>query len=175
MASIFMAIEGMNPEGCATVEGLDGGEGWFALDGFSWGGIRNVEMDIGNARNQDTGMVAVSGLNVTKQMDGAQAGLLSFLYSPGVGREVKIAVMKTGASTDGPIVYFQVKLAQARLTSYQISCSDGQKPYESMEFSYNEVTQIYNWEAESGDITPGDPVIFNIPMGKMLSGETSSL
>lgn len=169
MASIYMRLDGVDVQGGATVDGLDG-QGWFALLGYSWGGMRGVKMDIGNGNNTDSGVVALSEVNVTKQMDGASDALLSFFFVPGKeGKEIEIAFTKPSVQGEGVDVYYQVKLDKARLVSYNISGSEGGQPIESMSLSYVEISHKHNHENEGGELIDGGIVAFNVPFGKVTS------
>lgn len=170
MASIFMRIDGVDVKGGATVMGLEG-SGWFAIGYYSWGAVRNVAMDIGNGNNADSGMVAMSEVNISKEIDGATEDLQSFLYNPGKeGKTIEIAFTKPEADGSGAKLYFQVKLSNARLVSYNINGSDGVQPSESISLSYVEISQKHNYELEGGEIKDGGIVTYNLPQGKMLSG-----
>ena len=170
MASIYMQIKGVDVKGGATVEGLDG-KGWFALSSYSWGGVRNVAMDIGNGTNAVGGMVALSEVNLTKEVDGASEDLLTYLFNPGKdGKEIEIVFTKSLPDGAGVVFYFQVKLLQARLVSYNVSGSDGSQPQESFSLSYTEISQKHNYELEGGELKDGGLVTYNLPQGKLLSG-----
>ncbi|MCG7586592.1 MULTISPECIES: Hcp family type VI secretion system effector [Photobacterium] len=170
MASIYMRIDGVQVDGGATIEGLPG-EGWFALSSYSWGAMRNVAMDIGNGTNADSGMVAMSEVNITKEVDGASEDLLSFLFSPGTaGKDVEIVFTKPARDGSGAEIYFQVKLNEARLVSYNVSGSDGSQPFESIALSYVQLDQLHWHEDNGGKMDKGGLVSYNVPGGKMLSG-----
>lgn len=170
MASIYMRIDGVDVKGGATIEGLDG-NGWFAISSYKWGGVRNVAMDIGNANNADSGMVAITEVNFTKQADGASEDLLSFLFSPGKdGKTVEIAFTKPESTGQGAVIYFQIKLTNARLVSYNVEGSDGAQPIEKVALSYTEISQKHNYELDGGELKDGGIVTYNIPQGKLLSG-----
>ena len=170
MASIYMRIDGVDIKGGATVIGLDGAN-WFAVDSYSWGGSRNVAMDIGNGNNADSGMVAIQPVSVAKQIDGASEDLLSFLFNPGKeGKTVEIAFTKPEADGSGASVYFQINLSHARLTGYNVSGYDGAQPHEMITFSYVEISQKHSYELEGGELKEGGIVTYNLPQGKLLSG-----
>lgn len=170
MASMYMRINGVDVKGGATVLGLEG-SGWFAINHYSWGAVRNVAMDIGNGNNADSGMVAMSEVNILKAVDGATEDLLSFLYNPGKeGKTIEIAFTKPEADGSGAKLYFQVKLSNARLVSYNINGSDGAQPYESISLSYVEISKKHNYELEGGEVKDGGIVTYNLPQGKLLSG-----
>jgi type VI secretion system secreted protein Hcp len=165
-----MRIDGVDVKGGATVQGLEG-SGWFAINNYSWGAVRNVSMDIGNGNNADSGMVALSEVNVSKQIDGATEDLLSFLFSPGKeGKTVEVAFTKPEADGSGAKLYFQVKLSRARLVSYNVHGSDGSQPTETISLSYVEISQKHNYELEGGEIKDGGIVTYNLSQGKLLSG-----
>ncbi|ELR67270.1 Putative protein ImpD [Photobacterium marinum] len=175
MASIYMRVDGLDVKGGATIEELQTEqgkkEGWFAIKSYSWGGVRNVAMDIGNGNNADSGMVALSEVNVSKEVDGASEDLLSFLFNPGKeGRTVEIAFTKPSSDGQGADVYFQVMLKNARLVSYNVSGSDGSQPYESLSLSYVDISQKHHYEKEGGEMVSGGIVTYNLPTGKMTSG-----
>lgn len=171
MASIFMRLEGVEVKGGATQVGLEG-TGWFAISSYSWGASRAVGMDVGNGNNADSGMVALSEVNITKEADGATEQLLSFLFNPGKeGKTIEIAFTKPGPDGSGAQVYFQVKLTLSRASGYQISGSDGMGGLmESISLSYVEISMKYNYELENGEIKDGGIVAYNVPKGKLLSG-----
>jgi type VI secretion system secreted protein Hcp len=170
MASIYMRIESVDVKGGATVEGLEG-TGWFALSSYAWGGVRNVAMDIGNGNNADGGMVALSEINLTKQVDGASEDLLSYLFNPGKeGKTVEVAFTKPEADGSGAKLYFQVLLSKARLVSYNVTGTDGSQPHENIALSYIEISQKHNYELDGGEIKEGGLVSYNLPQGKLLSG-----
>ncbi|CAA0084171.1 Uncharacterised protein [BD1-7 clade bacterium] len=170
MASIYMRIEGVDIKDGATVEGLPD-SGWVALNSYSWSAVRGVTMDIGNANNSDTGMVALSEVNVSKEVDSGSEGLLSFLYSPGTeGKTVWVAFTKPTRDGSGAEVYFQIKLLKARIVSYNVSGSDGAQPYENLAFSYTQIDQTHWHEDDGGNMQQGGLVSYSVPQGKMLSG-----
>ncbi|MCG7496185.1 type VI secretion system tube protein Hcp [Vibrio sp. Of7-15] len=170
MASIYMRIDGVQVTGGATIEGIPG-EGWFALNSYSWGAVRSVAMDIGNGTNADSGMVAMSEVNLTKEVDGASEDLLSFLFSPGPeGKDVEVVFTKPSTSGEGADIYFQVKLQKARLVSYNVSGSDGSQPFESIALSYIQLDQKHWHEGNGGKLEQGGLVSYNVPQGKLLSG-----
>jgi type VI secretion system secreted protein Hcp len=168
-----MRMEGVQVNGGATIEGLES-SGWFALTSYNWGAVRSVAMDIGNGTNADSGMVAMSEVNVTKEADGASEDLLSFLFSPGPeGKSVEIVFTKPDPSGSGAVVYFRINLLKARLVSYNISGSDGSQPSESISLSYTQLEQQHSFEDEGGALTEGGIVTYDVPLGKMISGTAS--
>ncbi|MCL6271100.1 type VI secretion system tube protein Hcp [Sansalvadorimonas sp. 2012CJ34-2] len=176
MASLYMRIGTEEVKGAATADYTGGDDmskqGWFAIKSFSWGAVRSVGMDIGNGMNQDSGMVAMNELSVTKEVCGASESLLSSLYMPGdEGKTIDLICTKPDRSGEGSQVYLQVKLEKARLVSYSVSGSDGGTPFESLAIAYNTI-KIKHWhEAEGGKLEPGGLVAYDLPTGKVISGK----
>ena len=170
MASIYMRVDGVKVKGGATVEGLPQ-DGWFALNSYSWGAVRQVAMDIGSGNNADSGMVAMSEVSITKELCGASEDLLSFLFSPGVeGKDVDIVFTKAARDGSGAEIYYQVGLKKARVVSYNLSGSDGSQPFESISLSYIQVDKKHRHELDGGKLEDGGLVSYNVPQGKLISG-----
>ncbi|WP_133405429.1 type VI secretion system tube protein Hcp [Parashewanella tropica] len=172
MASIYMQIDGVSPNGAATVDGLDG-DGWIALTSLTWGGVRNVGMEVGDATNSDKGIVAVQEVNVTKMADGASEFIMSILYSPGAeGKEVTFVATVPMSDGSGVQIAYQMKLTNSKISSYNKSISEG-GIVETIAFTYNEITQKHNFQEASGDMSDGGLVTFDVGKGAMTSGEQS--
>ena len=176
MASIYMRVSDLQVEGAATIGQLETAEGkndgWFAINSYAWGGARNVAMDIGNSTNADSGMVGVSEVSVTKEVDGASEDLLSYLFNPGKdGRTVEIAFTKPANEGQGVEVYFQIKLEKARLVSYNVSGTDGSQPFESLSLSYTSISQKHHYEKVGGELPSGGVVTYDLPPGKTPAGQ----
>lgn len=176
MASLYMRIGTDDVKGGATAEYTGGDDmskqGWFAIKSFSWGAVRSVGMDIGNGMNQDSGMVAMNEMTVTKEVCGASEQLLSGLYMPGdEGKTIDLISTKPDRSGQGSQVYLQIKMERARLVSYNVSGSDGAAPFESLAIAYNTI-KVKHWhEAEGGKLEAGGLVAYDLPSGKVISGK----
>ena len=175
MASLYVRIEGQTPKGASTAEFTGGDslekEGWFTISTFQWGAVRSVDMDIGDGLNADSGMVGMQELVITKVMCGASENILSSLYIPGAeGKIFDLIATKPDRQGQGVQVYLQVKLEKARIVSYSVGGTDGSQPTETISIAYNQI-KVKHWhESESGELEAGGLVTFDLPTGKVLSG-----
>lgn len=175
MASLYMRIEGQTPKGAATAEFTGGDslakDGWFTISSFQWGAVRSVGMNIGDGFNADSGMVGMQELVINKVLCGASENILSCLYIPGAeGKIFDLIATKPDRIGQGVQVYLQIKLEKARIVSYSVSGSDGSQPSETIAVAYN-LIKIKHWhESASGELEPGGLVTFDLPTGKLLSG-----
>ena len=56
MATIYMRIDGNDEiSGAATIGEVGGKKGFFAIDSLSWGAVRGVTVDVGNANKLPKG------------------------------------------------------------------------------------------------------------------------
>ncbi|MCL1076800.1 type VI secretion system tube protein Hcp [Parashewanella spongiae] len=169
MAGMYMKIEGMDPTGAATLK-LNGEDGWIAIKSYKWGGTRHVEMDIGNSNNSDKGVVNLSEVTVTKEIDGSSGDLQSFLYAPGKeGKKVQFMLTKPEKDGTGVLVFYQVQIDNARLSGFYVEATDGGN-VENLVFSYVQINQKVNTEDAKGELEEGGLVSFSIPDGEMVSG-----
>jgi len=171
MASIFMRIDGNDQiKGAATVSEIGGKKGFFALSSFSWSAMRGVSVDIGNADNKDSGMVALGEINCSKEMDGASPYLNTFLYAPGEkGKKVEIVFTKPNRSGKGLVPYVIYTIENTRMASYSISGSEGGQPGESFSMTYTTISQTYFTEAEGGKIEKAAEVGFDTKTAQITS------
>jgi len=170
MASIYMRIDGVSPKGAATVEKIGGKDGFFAIDQLSWGAVRGVGIDVGNANNADQGMVALGEVNISRGCDGASPYLTTFLYAPGAdGKTVEIVMTKPNREGSGADPYLIITLKSSRISSYNMTGSDGSLPNESLSLVYTEISKAYYIEAEGGKIEKGPEVGFDATTAKVTS------
>jgi type VI secretion system secreted protein Hcp len=171
MASIYMRIDGNDTiKGSATVTDIGGKKGFFALDSMSWSAMRNVTVDIGNADNNDGGMVALGEIQCSKQLDGASPYITTFLYAPGeAGKKIEIVFTKPNRAGKGLIPYLIVTLENARISSYSISGSDGSQPGENFAMTYSTHAQTYYVEAEGGKVEKAAEVTFDTTSAEITS------
>ncbi|MBU2898830.1 type VI secretion system tube protein Hcp [Vibrio hepatarius] len=170
MASIFMRIDGTTPKGAATVEKINGKDGFFAIDTVSWNAVRGVGIDVGNANNADQGMVALGEINITRGCDGATPHIETFLYAPGPeGKSVEIVMTKPNREGSGADPYQITTLTGARISSYNSAGSDGSLPNESFSLTYTKISKAYYIEGEGGKIEKGPEVGFDATTAKITS------
>ena len=170
MANMFMKLGDLECKGSATAvytggEGV-GDKGWFAISTLSWEAKRSVSMDIGNGMNRDSGMVGMSHVTVTREMDGASENLLSRMYVPGDdGDTVDVIVTKPDRAGKGHAVYLQIQLTNARIVNYDLSVADGTTPFENVSLAYSEIN-VKHWnEGEGGKLEAGGDVSFDLKKG----------
>lgn len=170
MASIFMRIDGTKPKGGATIEKIGGKDGFFAIDTVSWGAVRGVGIDVGNADNSDQGMVALGELSISRGCDGASPHLTTFLYAPGgEGKTVEVVMTKPNREGSGADPYLIITIKEARISNYNMSGSDGSMPNESFALTYTEISKAYYIEGQGGKIEKGPEVGFDATKAKVTS------
>ncbi|KAF7772310.1 Hcp1 family type VI secretion system effector [Pseudoalteromonas citrea] len=171
MASIFMRIDGNDTiKGAATVVDLNSKKGWFAVDSLSWGAMRGVSVDIGNANNQDSGMVALGEISISKTYDGATPYLLTYLFQPGAdGKTIELVMTKPSRDGKGIIPYYVISLEEARMANFSISGSDGGQPSESFSLTYTKIEQIFFVEDEGGKLEKAASVKYDATTNQLTS------
>lgn len=171
MANMFMKLGDTQGKGDATAEYTGGDsvseKGWFAVRSLSWGASRQVSMDIGNGMNSDSGMVHMSEVTVTKEMDGATENIISRMYVPGNdGDTVDLIITKPDRAGQGSQVYLQIQLTHSRVVNYSLSAADGSTPFESLSLSYTKLKMKHWNEGEGGKLDPEGEVTFDLLTGK---------
>ncbi len=171
MASIFMRIDGLTSiKGAATVENIGGKQGFFAVDRISWSADRGVGIDVGNANNSDKGMAALGEVQIQRTSDGASPHLTSFLFAPGAeGKTIEIVMTKPSREGSGMEPYMVMTLEHSRMSHYNISCSDGELPYEDFNLTYTTISKVYYQESSAGKIEKGDTVKFDTTTAQLES------
>lgn len=171
MASIFMRIDGLTSiKGAATVDNIGGKQGFFAIDEVSWSADRGVGIDVGNANNSDKGMASMGEVQLQRTSDGATPHLTSFLFSPGAeGKTIEIVMTKPSREGAGMEPYMVLTLEHARMSHYNMSCSDGELPYENFNLTYTTISKVYYQESSAGKIEKGDTVKFDATTAQLES------
>lgn len=171
MASIFMRIDGLTSvKGAATVDNIGGKQGFFALDNISWSADRGVGIDVGNANNADKGMAALGEVQIQRTSDGASPHLTSFLFSPGAeGKTIEIVMTKPSREGTGMDPYMILTLEHARMSHYNMSCNDGELPFEEFNLTYTTISKVYYQESSAGKIEKGDTVKFDTTTAQLES------
>ncbi len=174
MASVYMKLEDVGTiEGAATLK-INDKDGYFAIDSFSWGAVRNVGIDIGNANNTDGGMVALGEVSISRQCDGASPWITTFLYKPGEkGKTISIVMTKPNRDGSGASPYLVITLEKARVSNYSTSGNDGGMPSESFSLVYTTIKKDYYVEDSAGKIKKGQSVGFDTTTAKITSEATA--
>ncbi len=159
MSNVIMRIVGCKVAGSASLEGMLNPDS-LAKDGLQaqgeWFNVDSVEF---NATKKSSGLSKLTPITVTRKMDGASAKLFAFMFSPGAsGEKVEIAFTKLASSGVGMVKYYEIKLSNVRISSYNVSADSENLPVETFELSYTEITQSYaaddgNVMKSSGDVT----------------------
>ena len=97
--------------------------------------------------------VACSDTNIMKSLDQAGPALWAAAAVRQVFPEVKIEVVRGG---DFPAVVYDIRLANAKVTSTQTS-SSSELPTESVAFSFDSITLTFNQQDPTGGTRPGTP------------------
>ncbi|MET4695659.1 Hcp family type VI secretion system effector [Endozoicomonas lisbonensis] len=171
MANMFMKLGKNKIKGGATSLYTGGDKtsksGWFAIRSLSWRASRSVSMDIGNGMNRDSGMVAMSEITFTKEMDGASEVLLSRMYVPGKdGDTVDIIITKPDRSGQGAEVYLHLQLSNARIVDINLNIADGATPFECYALAYSKILLKHWNETAGGMLEAGGDVTYDLPTGK---------
>jgi type VI secretion system secreted protein Hcp len=171
MATIFMRIDGIDTiNGAATIGEVGGKKGFFAIDSLSWGAVRGVTVDVGNANNADQGMVGLGELSVSRQSDGASPLLTTFLFSPGAeGKTCEIMITKPSREGNGADPYLVITVEKSRIASYNVGCGDGSLPSESFSLAYATMSLTYYYEDDAGTIQKGDVIKYDVPTATLSS------
>lgn len=170
MASIYMRIDGVDPKGAATIGDIGGKKGFFAIDSASWGAVRGVGVDVGNANNADQGMVALGEVNISRRSDGASPHLTTMLFAPGPeGKTVEILMTKPSREGNGADPYMILTLEKSRISNYNVMGNDGSLPSESLALTYTTLSIVYYREADGGKIEKGDTIKYDVTTAKLES------
>ena len=171
MASMFMKITGLDEiTGGATLADVGGKKGLFAIDSLSWGGVRGVSIDVGNANNTDKGMVAMGEIAISRTSDGASPHLTTLLFAPGKdGKKVELIMTKPDRDGDTVVPHLIFELESCRMANYHVSCTDGNLPSESFSLIYTIISIAYYTEDDQGNIQKGDTIKFDVPTAKLVS------
>lgn len=171
MATLFMRIDGNTDiPGTATIGDITGTttKGWFAIESVSWGAMRGVSVDIGNANNADSGMVAMGEVSISKSYDGATPFIQTFMYEPTkTGKLVQAVVTRPIAEGGGVEAVMIFTMASARVSNYSLSCGEGGLPSESFSLTYNSIDQSFKYVDADGALQDGETVKFDATTNKL--------
>lgn len=177
MASIFMRIVGVKPKGVATINDINGEQGWFQLQDYHWDLSRAMSIDFGSASNAEIGTLMVSPFVFTKPFDGASPYFLAWILKPGTKKvDVEVVVTKTARDGPGVDVFRFIKISGARLAAFGESASDNGHPTEHGTLIGVRVT-MKDWiEDNTGDsdedktLVEHQEIEYHVGKGEMISG-----
>ena len=174
MSTIFMKLGDHKIKGGATAEiqgaGDGAGDNWFAINSVAWRAERGVGMQVGNEKNQDTGMSTIGAVSVHKVMDAASEVLLSRMFVPGTeGDKTEIIFTKPDRAGKGVIVSLLIRLEHTRICDYNVNAMAGTDPYETLVLAFTQITFKHWNEEEGGELIAGGDVTFDVATGKATS------
>ncbi|MEZ9894087.1 type VI secretion system tube protein Hcp, partial [Vibrio lentus] len=85
------------------------------------------------------------------------------------GRTVEIVMTKPNREGSGADPYLILTLKMARMSSYNMSGTDGSLPSESFSLTYTEISKAYYIESDGGKIEKGPEVGFDATTAKVTS------
>nr|MDT0253574.1 type VI secretion system tube protein Hcp [Endozoicomonas sp.] len=164
----YMNIKDSTPTGAATLEKFVGGDGlptagWFAIQSFNFGASRSIGMDVGNQHNMDSGICMMHEFRIDKQLSGAYENILSLLLAPSKqGRTLYLIGTKPERDANqGPEVYLQVTLEEARLSYFCMTGSEG-IPNIQYHIAYS-IFHIKHWfETSTGELKAGGLITYDV-------------
>ncbi len=172
MSGIFMRVDGIDSfSGMATVKEINGKKGFFPVDAYSLGLSRSIYIAVGSSANAEVGVPALSDLMVTKQADNASAVLSTLFFAPSdKGKTFEIVETKQKNDGKGLIPVKVITVEEARLSSFDVS--PGQN---TMAIAYTSIAIAYYVESESGQVSKGDTVKFDLATGTLVSGNADAM
>ena len=110
-------------------------------------------LSMSQGANSSKRSVACSDFTIMKTLDQSGPALWGAAAAGQLFGQIKVEVVK---SADKPIVIYDIRLNNARVTSIYTSGSS-EVPIESVSFSYQSLTLTFNQQTDTGAIIPGTP------------------
>lgn len=169
MSNVMMRIVGCKVSGAASLDGILNPDNLAQGALQASGELFNVDTVEWEASKKGTGLSSLSPITVTRKVDGASSKLLSFFFSPGeTGEKVEIAFTQLASSGVGLVKYYEIKLANVRISSYSIDAENEAQPTETFELSYSEITQSVAKDEANKMVSSGE-VTFNLASASLTS------
>jgi type VI secretion system secreted protein Hcp len=108
------------------------------IESFSWSGSHSGTVESGGGLS--SGKAMVGDLQLTKKMDKSSPKLQLACCTGAPVPEAYLVVDRAGTA---PTPYLKVTLADAVISSYNVTTAGGDMPYESLSLSYTKVTIGY--------------------------------
>ncbi len=157
------------PAATAKGTGLDGNK-WIALDGYSFGVSRSIDMVVGAQTNMDKGLTSFGEVSIRKKLDSGSELLMSYLYAPGEsGQEVHIVSTKPSRGGHGQEVAFAIKLLGVRPSSSSYDADHDGQVRENYSLTYTAIDVQFYYETTEGKLSKGGLVGYTLPEGKCTS------
>lgn len=172
MANIYMNIDGYKPEGAATIKDPNGAV-YMAINSYAWGATRNVNMEVGNLNNRDSGIGSVDAVTITRELDGSSNAMLTsvFKFDNTLGKDMTFIFVNPKKDGQGFEIFYQVKLTNARVISYKETLKNNSKPVSEMTIAYTKIAITHNTSDITGKMTKGAATIFDVPTGVLEAGK----
>lgn len=172
MANIYMNIDGYKPEGAATIKDPNGAV-YMAIKSYAWGATRNVNMEVGNLNNRDSGIGSVDAVTITRELDGSSNAMLTsvFKFDNTLGKDMTFIFVNPKKDGKGFEIFYQVKLTNARIISYKETLENNSKPVSEMTIAYTKIAITHNTSDITGKMTKGAATIFDVPTGVLEAGK----
>jgi type VI secretion system secreted protein Hcp len=150
MFDTFLKIDG-GPDGESTDTTYSK---WLAIRSFDFGVTNNSKIT-SDAPGSGSGKPNLSGMNFTKNIDGASPGLYQACC---LGSHFKTATINVRRSGGAQYVYLTISLTEVYITSYSCSGSEGSEtPFESFTLTFASILVQYTGQATSGTETAKVP------------------
>jgi type VI secretion system secreted protein Hcp len=130
----------------------DAHKNWIDVLSYSWGASNPASFASGGGGGQ--GKVDFSDFHFTKFVDKSSPVLLFNLAGGKFIQEALFDVVQSGGQTQQP--FLQYKFSDVLLTSYNVSGSGSDLPFESLSFAFRKVEMIYRPQDAKGGL--GAPV-----------------
>ncbi|HYJ84240.1 MAG TPA: type VI secretion system tube protein Hcp [Allosphingosinicella sp.] len=117
------------------------------IEVMTWGQSFNQPTEVSRGRN--AGQATHSDLVFTKYIDSASDVLMRFCWN---GQQIGKAVLscyRTGL--EAPVLYFQVKLENVRISNFSVALGVGDLPEETVSLAYDKITYCMMEKQEGGD------------------------
>lgn len=171
MAGVFMRVDGIDSfNGMASVKEIAGKKGFFPVSHYEMGYSRSISIAVGASGDAETGIPALSDLQVNREPDAASAILETLFFAPGdKGKTFELVETKTKNDGAGMIPVRVITMEEARLSSYK---TEPGKCKMTLAFTTLSVTHYY--ETTSGAVEKGDVVKFDLRTGELVSGNQAA-
>ena len=135
-----------------------GHEDWIEVESAQFGIGRSIPMAVGTVSNREASHPSLSEVSVVKKMDDSSPYLFQEACV-GKSAKVLIHVTKTGEKALDNIVEYT--LEHSMISSYSVS-STGEKPHESLSFSYTKIEMKYLVWGEGHEQITQIPVSYDL-------------
>lgn len=168
----YMRIDKIDDfKGMASIPDVSGKKGLFAIDNFSYGFARSINVDVGASGDAETGVPSLSDITVQRTDDGASAVLQTLFFSPGAkGKTMEFVATRTATDGKGLQPTQVITLEEARISSY--SAGGGSS---SITIAYTTISVAHYFEGTGGTVEKSDTVKFNLTSGQLVSGNQAAM